>query len=117
MDVITRMSGIDRWFLDKIKNIVDMEKRIVKERINPNVVRRAKEFGFSDKKLGRLLGKSEAQVRDYRKAHGILPVTKQLDTMAAAWPAPTNYLYLTYGGEVDDFEHGPPGKVVGLGFC
>ena len=115
MDEITRLSGIDRWFLDKIKNIVDMEKRVVKERINPDIVRRAKEFGFSDRKLGRLLGKSEAQIRDYRKAHRILPVTKQIDTMAAEWPAATNYLYLTYGGEVDDFEYVPGDKVVVLG--
>ncbi len=115
MDEITRLSGIDQWFLDKIKNIVDMEKRVVKERINPDIVRRAKEFGFSDRKLGRLLGKSEAQIRDYRKAHRILPVTKQIDTMAAEWPAATNYLYLTYGGEVDDFEYVPGDKVVVLG--
>src|SRR2546428_1118774 len=117
MDVITRMSGIDRWFLDKIKNIVDMEKRIVKERINHDIVKRAKEFGFSDKKLGRLLGKSEAQVRDYRKAHNIVPVTKQIDTMAAEWPAATNYLYLTYGGEVDDFEYPPRDKMVVVVSC
>ena len=115
MDEITKLSGIDPWFLDKIKNIVDMEKRIVKERINPDIVRRAKEFGFSDKKLGRLLGKSEAQIRDYRKAHDVLPVTKQIDTMAAEWPAATNYLYLTYGGEADDFEYVPGDKVVVLG--
>src|SRR6266852_2784517 len=115
MDEITKLSGIDRWFLDKIKNIVDMERQIVKEKTNPDIVRRAKEFGFSDKKLGRLLGKSEAQVRDYRKAHSILPVTKQIDTMAADWPATTNYLYLTYGGEADDFEYAPEDKVVVLG--
>src|SRR5713101_3102039 len=115
IDEITRLSGIDPWFLDKIKNIVDMEKRIIKERINPDIVRKAKEFGFSDKKLGKLLGKSEAQVRDYRKTHRILPVTKQIDTMAAEWPAATNYLYLTYGGEADDFEYVPGDKVVVLG--
>src|SRR5437879_7578449 len=115
MDEITKLSGIDRWFLDKINNIVDMEKRIIKERINPKIIRRAKEFGFSDKKLGRLLGKSEAQVRDYRKAHLILPVTKQIDTMAAEWPSATNYLYLTYGGEADDFEYAPGDRVVVLG--
>jgi len=114
-DEITRLSGIDRWFLDKIKNIVEMEKRIVRERINPDIIRKAKEFGFSDKKLGRLLGKSETQVRDYRKAHHILPVTKQIDTVAAEWPAATNYLYLTYGGEVDDFEYAPGDNVVVLG--
>jgi len=115
MEEISRLSGIDQWFLDKIKNIVDMEERIVRERINPDIVRRAKEFGFSDKKLGRLLEKSEAQVRDYRKTHCIVPVTKQIDTMAAEWPAATNYLYLTYGGEVDDVEYAPGDKVVVLG--
>ncbi len=115
MDEITKLSGIDGWFLDKIKNIVEMEKRIVNERINPDIVRRAKEFGFSDRKLGKLLGKTETQVRDYRKGHRIVPVTKQIDTMAAEWPAATNYLYLTYGGEVDDFEYAPGDKVVVLG--
>ena len=115
IDEITRLSGIDPWFLDKIKNIIDMEKRIVRERINPDVVRRAKEFGFSDKKLGKLLGKTEAQLREYRKAHHILPVTKQIDTLAAEWPAATNYLYLTYGGETDDFEYEPGDRVVVLG--
>ena len=115
MDEITKLSGIDGWFLDKIKNIVEMEKRIVNERINPDIVRRAKEFGFSDRKLGKLLGMTETQVRDYRKGHRIVPVTKQIDTMAAEWPAATNYLYLTYGGEVDDFEYAPGDKVVVLG--
>src|SRR3989454_1143259 len=115
MDEITKLSGIDGWFLDKIKNIVEMEKRIVNERINPDIVRRAKEFGFSDRKLGKLLGKTETQVRDYRKGHRIVPVTKQIDTMAAEWPAATNYLYLTYGGEVDEFEYAPGDKVVVLG--
>src|SRR5213594_4320495 len=114
-DEITRLSGIDGWFLDKIKNIVEMEKRIVNERINPDIVRRAKEFGFSDRKLGKLLGMTETQIRDYRKGHRIVPVTKQIDTMAAEWPAATNYLYLTYGGEVDDFEYAPGDKVVVLG--
>src|SRR5437879_4006544 len=115
MDEITRLSGIDRWFLDKINNILEMEKGIAKERINPGIVRSAKEFGFSDKKLGKLLGKTEAQIRDYRKAHDILPVTKQIDTMAAEWPAATNYLYLTYGGEVDDVAYVAGDKVVVLG--
>jgi len=115
MDEITGLSGIDRWFLDKINNILEMEKRIAKERINPGIVRSAKEFGFSDKKLGKLLGKTEAQIRDYRKAHDILPVTKQIDTMAAEWPAATNYLYLTYGGEVDDVVYVAGDKVVVLG--
>src|SRR5207302_4230290 len=115
MDEITKLSGIDGWFLDKIKNIVEMEKRIVSERINPDIVRRAKEFGFSDRKLGKLLGKTETQVRDYRKGHRIVPVTKQIDTMAAEWPSATNYLYLTYGGEADDFEYAPGDRVVVLG--
>jgi carbamoyl-phosphate synthase large subunit len=115
MDEITKLSGIDPWFLDKIKNILDMEKRIVKERLKPDIVRKAKEFGFSDRKLGNLLGKTEAQIRDYRKDHEILPVTKQIDTMAAEWPAATNYLYLTYGGEADDFAYAPGDRVVVLG--
>ena len=115
IEEITKLSGIDPWFLDKIKNIIDIEKRITKEKVNPDIVRKAKEFGFSDKKLGNLLGKNEAQIREYRKTHQILPVTKQIDTMAAEWPASTNYLYLTYGGEVDDFQYVPGDRVIVLG--
>src|SRR5207245_11704752 len=91
-------------------------KGIEEEKINPGIVRSEKELGFDDKKLRRRLGKTEGKIRDYRKAHDILPVTKQLDTMAAEWPAATNYLYLTYGGEVDDVAYVPGDKVVVLDY-
>ena len=105
LDEVTRLSGIDRWFLDKIKNIIETERRVIEEKISPGIIRSAKELGFSDKKLGRILGKREEEVREYRKMFGILPVTKQIDTMAAEWPATTNYLYLTYGGDVNDVDY------------
>src|SRR5437773_6431781 len=62
----------------------------------------AKILGFSDRKIGRLVRKSEEDVRQFRKTEHIIPCTKQIDTLAAEWPANTNYLYLTYGGTEDD---------------
>jgi carbamoyl-phosphate synthase large subunit len=112
---ITQLSGIDTWFLEKIKNIIDLEERIRRYGSDPDVIRTAKELGFSDRKLGKLLRKSEDQVRGYRKNNRILPVTKQIDTMAAEWPAETNYLYLTYGGTTDDVGDSGQDKVIVLG--
>ena len=115
LDEISRLAGIDRWFLDKIHNIVQMEKTITSQRISQEAIRSAKELGFSDRKLGKLLGKSESEIREYRKSFAILPVTKQIDTMAAEWPATTNYLYLTYGGDTDDIDYSANDRIVVLG--
>jgi carbamoyl-phosphate synthase large subunit len=80
------------------------------------VVKEAKRLGFSDKQIADCLGKDELTVRKWRKEKGIVPVVKQIDTLAAEWPAKTNYLYLTYGGSENDIEFKPPdGKVVVLG--
>src|SRR6184192_4969648 len=105
MDEITRLSGIDPWFLDKIKNIVDMEKRVVKERLRDETIKDAKILGLSDARIGHLLGKTADSIRQFRKINRIVPFTKQIDTLAAEWPTNTNYLYLTYGGSEDDIVH------------
>ena len=115
LDEITRLTGIGRWFLDKINNIIEVEKKIAGQKISEEAIRSAKELGFSDRKLGRLLGKSESEIREYRKSHAILPVTKQIDTMAAEWPSTTNYLYLTYGGDTDDIDYSARDRIVVLG--
>ncbi|MDQ4102085.1 MAG: carbamoyl-phosphate synthase (glutamine-hydrolyzing) large subunit, partial [Thermoproteota archaeon] len=101
---INQLSGIDPWFLLKIKNIVDMEEEI---RRKPNsfdeqLIKKAKKMGFSDKQLSRCLNLEEIQVRNLRQKFNIRPVVKQIDTLAAEWPAKTNYLYLSYGGDTDD---------------
>ena len=101
---INSLSGIDIWFLEKLKNIIDIEKKIKKHKGNleADILREAKMAGFSDKQISILTGKEEMQVRALRKKAGIVPVVKQIDTMAAEYPARTNYLYLTYHGEEND---------------
>jgi len=101
---INQLSGIDPWFLLKIKNIVDMEDEIGRKSnsFDEQLIKKAKKMGFSDKQLARCLNLEEMQVRNLRQKFNIRPVVKQIDTLAAEWPAKTNYLYLTYGGETDD---------------
>lgn len=102
MQKISTLSAIDTWFLTRIKNIIDIEDKLRFSRFNEDIVKEAKRIGFSDKQLGRCLSMSELQVRRLRQRFGITPVVKQIDTLAAEWPAKTNYLYLTYGGQDDD---------------
>jgi len=100
---IYQLSAVDPWFLTKIKNIVDMEDRLRKSTIvDEDLIRNAKKMGFSDKQIARCQNLDEMQVRSFREKFGIKPVVKQIDTLAAEWPAKTNYLYLTYGGQADD---------------
>lgn len=100
---IYQLSFIDPWFLTKIKNIVDMEAQLRKTTtFDENVIKRAKKLGFSDKQIARCQNLDEMQVRALREKFGIKPAVKQIDTLAAEWPAKTNYLYMTYGGNEDD---------------
>ncbi|MEK7171562.1 MAG: carbamoyl-phosphate synthase (glutamine-hydrolyzing) large subunit [Patescibacteria group bacterium] len=101
-DKIERLTGIDRWFLDKMKNIIKIEKNLTHKRCTSDDLRQAKMAGFSDKQIGNISGKSEMEIRALRKKLKILPSIKQIDTMAAEYPAETNYLYVTYHGEKHD---------------
>ena len=117
---INELSSIDPWFLNKIKNIVEMEKKFKKSSNNfqKNIIREAKKLGFSDQQLAYYLNLDEDQMRHLRKTFGVQPVIKQIDTLAAEWPAQTNYLYLTYGGDYDDVKIKKKGKnaiVLGAG--
>ncbi|MCS6768738.1 MAG: carbamoyl-phosphate synthase (glutamine-hydrolyzing) large subunit [Candidatus Nitrosocaldus sp.] len=100
---ISRLTPIDPWFIYRLKNIVEMENRLksLKE-LDEDTVREAKRLGFSDRQIARCLNMKEEDVRRFRKGKGIVPVVKQIDTLAAEWPAKTNYLYMTYGGVTDD---------------
>jgi carbamoyl-phosphate synthase large subunit len=102
--VISQLSSIDPWFLARIKNIVHMEDKMRRSNLDEDVIKEAKRIGFSDKQIGRCLDLDELKLRSLRKRFGIKPVVKQIDTLAAEWPAKTNYLYLTYGGQTDDIE-------------
>uniref|UniRef100_A0A8K9URF7 Carbamoyl-phosphate synthetase 2, aspartate transcarbamylase, and dihydroorotase n=1 Tax=Oncorhynchus mykiss TaxID=8022 RepID=A0A8K9URF7_ONCMY len=115
VDRLYDLTKIDRWFLHKMKNITDHEK--VLESYNQDesampleVMRKAKQLGFSDKQIA--LAVTELAVRKMRRDWSILPVVKQIDTVAAEWPAYTNYLYLTYNGTENDLGFGDPHVIV-----
>src|SRR3989441_3472015 len=110
IEEITNLTGIDGWFLEKILGIVEFDRQLRREKISPDIVRRAKQLGFSDRKISEATNRSEENVRKYRLANGIVPCAKQIDTLAAEWPAKTNYLYLTYGGQEDDVKVGETNK-------
>ncbi len=99
---ISKVSSIDPWFIAKLSKITEMEKKMIESEINPELIYEAKRLGFSDKRIGECIGMDEPKVRQFRKEANIIPVVKQIDTLAAEWPAKTNYLYLTYGGDTDD---------------
>uniref|UniRef100_A0A669AWZ5 Multifunctional protein CAD n=1 Tax=Oreochromis niloticus TaxID=8128 RepID=A0A669AWZ5_ORENI len=107
VEKLYELTKIDRWFLHKMKNIADHE--LLLETYNqdestmpPEVMLKAKQLGFSDKQIALAVQSTELAVRKLRHDWSILPVVKQIDTVAAEWPAYTNYLYLTYHGTEDD---------------
>ena len=143
VDQIHELTKIDRWFLQKLYGIMQTSKElhkltidngqltIKKEEKDSNcqlsivhcpLLRMAKQQGFSDFQIARAFGLEEdiekgmMLVRQYRKAHGIVPVVKQIDTLAAEYPAQTNYLYLTYSGTENDVQYvGDHRSIVVLG--
>jgi carbamoyl-phosphate synthase large subunit len=120
IEEIYRLSGVDPFFLHKIQNIINMEAKLrtlrLRDSTTAETVREAKRIGFSDEQIAICIGTNELEVRQFRKTAGIVPVTKQIDTLAAEWPAKTNYLYLTYGGDEDDIEQSiGKSKVIVLG--
>ena len=140
VDQIHELTKIDRWFLQKLYGIMQTSKELHKLTIengllnvkkgetagdseqNLQLLRHAKQQGFSDFQIARAFGLEEdiekgmMLVRQYRKAHGIVPVVKQIDTLAAEYPAQTNYLYLTYSGTENDVQYvGDHRSIVVLG--
>uniref|UniRef100_A0A665WIT3 Multifunctional protein CAD n=1 Tax=Echeneis naucrates TaxID=173247 RepID=A0A665WIT3_ECHNA len=101
VDQLYELTKIDRWFLHKMKNIADHE-RLLESTMPPEVMRKAKQLGFSDKQIALAIQSTELAVRKLRHDWAILPVVKQIDTVAAEWPAYTNYLYMTYHGTEND---------------
>lgn len=102
VEKIHELSGIDVWFLGKLKNIVNMSARLRKEKLDEKLMRSAKKYGFSDKQIALATKAEEMDIRSARQKMGVFPVVKQIDTMAAEYPAKTNYLYLTYHGTSHD---------------
>ncbi len=93
-----KLSQIDPWFLEQIKRTADLENIIKKQTLTPELLRTAKQHGFSDRALGLLKNKTEKQIRTLRLSKKIIPYVKQIDTLAGEFAAQTNYLYLTYHG-------------------
>ena len=114
IDQIHDLTKIDKWFLQKLKNICDIDNRLHQcaniNVLEADLLREAKIYGFTDFQVARALGMEQEMdledatlaVRAKRKQMGILPVVKQIDTLAAEYPAQTNYLYLTYSGVAHD---------------
>lgn len=106
IDRIYGLTGVDPWFLYKIENIIRMEGELRFMKVGDSnfatALKEAKRIGFSDEQIALCCVSDEWTVREFRKRNFITPVIKQIDTLAAEWPAPTNYLYLTYGGDDDD---------------
>ena len=114
VDQIHDLTKIDKWFLEKLKHIIDIDEEMKKCNINTigqDLLRSAKVYGFTDFQVARAVGleqelgnmhKAALLVRNKRKSYGILPVVKQIDTLAAEYPAQTNYLYVTYAGVKSD---------------
>ena len=114
IDQIHELTKIDKWFLQKLQHLVDINKELCRFNINTldkELLLEAKIYGFTDFQIARAIGledevenmhKASLLVRNLRKHYGILPVVKQIDTLAAEYPAQTNYLYVTYGGTTHD---------------
>jgi carbamoyl-phosphate synthase large subunit len=124
VDNIHAITKIDKWFLWKIKNIVDTEaqlKQHTTQTIPSALMKQAKKQGFSDFQIARCITKRDnmdtrmLEVRVLRKKMNVIPVVKQIDTLAAEFPAQTNYLYLTYNGEEDDITFEKEKKAIVLG--
>lgn len=124
IDQIHDLTKIDKWFLHKLKHIIDIDERLKLVNINTlsgGLLREAKVYGFTDFQIARAIGleqefdsmhKALLVVRKKRKSLGIVPVVKQIDTLAAEYPAQTNYLYVTYSGVASDIDFTNDGRSI-----
>jgi carbamoyl-phosphate synthase large subunit len=116
VEKVHELTKIDKWFLYKIQNIVDCNNEL-KEigslfGLKQEILLKAKKLGFSDKQISLLVGASEDDVRARRKSFGITPWVKKIDTLAAEFPADTNYLYTTYNASSHDVTFDDHGTII-----
>src|SRR5436305_1944203 len=103
IEKIAAITGIDPWFLQRMKHIVDIEQALLaSQNLSAPLLLALKQAGISDKRIGELTGKSGLDIRALRKKLGITPSVFQIDTLAAEFPSDTNYLYMTYNGQHHD---------------
>jgi carbamoyl-phosphate synthase large subunit len=112
---IHALSNIDEWFLFKIRNIVELAGKLRSGTLSSDLLMECKQAGFSDMQIANLAGLQEQAVKNLRDQFGIFPCVKQIDTLAAEYPARTNYLYLTYNGQEDDVAFDTKDSVMVLG--
>ncbi|UCF33365.1 MAG: carbamoyl-phosphate synthase (glutamine-hydrolyzing) large subunit [Phycisphaerales bacterium] len=114
---VQELTKIHPWFLERILRLTELAGRLRAGGgdVSIDLLREVKQAGFSDRQIATLTGQSENEVRQARCAAGIRPYVKQIDTLAAEYPARTNYLYLTYHGREHDVSFDTPGGVLVLG--
>ena len=114
-DQIHEIKTMDKWFIDKIAIIVEMENSLKNEPLTPELLKTAKRIEFPDTVISRLTGKSEDEIKQMRYDNNIVASYKMVDTCAAEFEAATPYYYSVYGGENESVETNPPKKVLVLG--
>ena len=115
IDEIHAITKIDKWFLQKIKNITDIEIQIGKDGITPSLMRAAKDVGLADQSIAEICGKTMDEIRTLRKSMNIIPCYKMVDTCAAEFEAATPYYYSTYKGTENEVTASKKRKVIVLG--
>lgn len=116
VDKVHDLTKIDKWFLHKLMNLVNKQRQLEEigqlRKIDRESFLEAKQLGFSDKQIGEMVNSTEMETRAYRKSLDIHPWIKKIDTLAAEFPADTNYLYTTYNGNCHDVEFNDNGTMV-----
>ncbi|XP_018545988.1 carbamoyl-phosphate synthase [ammonia], mitochondrial isoform X2 [Lates calcarifer] len=115
VDQIHQLTAIDKWFLHKLHRITQLEQHLANYKsgtVPRGLLLKAKQDGFSDRQVGQILGSSERVARELRLTQSIRPWVKQIDTLAAEYPAMTNYLYCTYHGQEHDLDFKDQGIMV-----
>ncbi|VEN47545.1 unnamed protein product [Callosobruchus maculatus] len=115
VDKLYDLTKIDRWFLQKMKNIIDCNSELElldQKSLNHSALLQAKQLGFSDKQIAAAVKSTELAVRKQREEFQVTPFVKQIDTVAAEWPAATNYLYMTYNAASHDIDFNEQHTVV-----
>ncbi|EJD38344.1 carbamoyl-phosphate synth [Auricularia subglabra TFB-10046 SS5] len=115
VEKIWQMTNIDKWFLSKLQRLFKMEQILSQHTVSsltPDLLRRAKQMGFSDRHVAVCLSSNELAIRRLRHESGVFPFVKQIDTVAAEFPAYTNYLYMTYNAVEHDIQFQDRGIIV-----
>lgn len=115
VDWIHSLTHINKWFLYKIQNIIEIEKKIATSRLTKELLLEAKQHGFSDRQIANIINKDAHDIYLLRKKYNLRPFIQHIDTLAAEYPAKTNYLYLTYNCSAHDFDFKLKNSIIILG--